>query len=233
MRFTIQASLLLIVCCVSNATTWGKSTVKDPVNGKDCIVSEPMSSGSYIYQWPSKYDGVYWPFTDTNWIWHCPDSGFTSFGDDFEKLTPDEVVSVRSYLEANYKKPSSAIGIDAKLWLLESIYKLRTKDNAFWGWFKRVKATIYEDLAAVERYDAKPLLEAEIQQLEPSFDLVQKLYVLGDYYRREGEEDKAEELFQKALSVKWISKDGNDVTGSPYIEEIINERRALMRKSKK
>jgi len=190
-----------------------------------------MSSGSYIYQWPSKYDGVYWPFTNVNWIWHCPESGYTSFGDDFDRLTSDEVAAIRSFLENSYKKPNTPINTDFKLWLLESTYKIRSKDIAFWAWFKRVKASIYEGLAGTERYEAIPLLEDEIKLMTPSFDLVQKLYVLGDYYRRNGEDKKAEEYFQKALSTKWISKDGKETTGSPYIEEIVNERRILMKKS--
>lgn len=176
-----------------------------------------------------KYDGVYWPHIDLKWIWHCPESGYTSFGDDLDKLTSDEIAAIRSYLQGNYRKLNTNIGTEQKLGLLEASYTIRPKNDAFWAWYKRVKAVIYESLAAKERYESIPLLKEEIKSVKPSFDLVQKLYVLSDYYRQAGDETKAEELFQQALSVKWIDKDINEVTGSLYIETIINERRALMK----
>jgi len=210
------------------ATTWGEDIVKDPITGKDCAVQSPMSSGSYIYQWPSKYDGVYWPFTDPNWIWFCKDSGYTSFGNDFDALTADEVKAVAAFLDQFYVASEGEVNADYKLWLLESTYRLRNTEPGFWGWFKRVKANIYEEMASSSRYEAVALLEKEVAQLEPGFDLVQKLYVLGDYYRRFGDPEKAKAMFVKSAAVEWLDKKGTAQRGSPYINEIIEERLKLM-----
>ena len=78
--------LILFFVCISapcNATTWSPSTVTDPISGKDCQVYRVASYGSYIYQWESQYDGVYWPYVDEHWRWDCQESGYISFGSDF------------------------------------------------------------------------------------------------------------------------------------------------------
>jgi len=90
MRF-IAAAILVFLSATSFSTAWGKSKVNDPIlKGKKCSINEPMSSGNYIYQWPSKYDQVFWPLTDNNGIWFCEKSGYVSFMEDFEGLTDKE-----------------------------------------------------------------------------------------------------------------------------------------------
>jgi hypothetical protein len=64
---TIGILLTITAGPMASATTWGKSTVKDPVSGDGVEVQEPMSSGSYIYEWPGKEDQVFWPATDEHW----------------------------------------------------------------------------------------------------------------------------------------------------------------------
>ncbi len=50
------------------ATTWASSEKTDPMTGEKVPSHEIMSYGGYIYNWPSKYDLVFWPFTDEKWI---------------------------------------------------------------------------------------------------------------------------------------------------------------------
>ena len=54
---TILSGLCALLLAVGTAfaTTWGESKVKDPVSGKSIKVHEPMSSGSYIYEWPGRW----------------------------------------------------------------------------------------------------------------------------------------------------------------------------------
>jgi len=82
----VAASLLALALSPAWATTWGDSKVLDPVTKTRISVHEPMSSGSYIYQWPEKSDQVFWPYTDPHWLWFNPKSGYVAFGDDFEKI---------------------------------------------------------------------------------------------------------------------------------------------------
>lgn len=220
-RFLVGA-ISLILFSASHATTWGPTTVKDPIGGGECEVYEPASYGSYIYDWPSKYDGVYWPFTDHHWIWQCSESGYLSFGDDFAELTDDEISRIRTYL----KEPASRLGGD--LGRLESMYRLRNKDDRFWAWFYRVKAAILSGKAEQARLEALPLLEKMAESLDPGFELIQVYFVIGDYHRRFGEFDKAKDYFSKARAIQWEDEDGNSQVGSEYINELIDERMGLI-----
>jgi tetratricopeptide (TPR) repeat protein len=219
-RFFVCA-IGLILFSASHATTWGTTKVKDPIGGGYCVVDEPASSGSYIYDWPSKYDGVYWPFIDHHWIWQCTESGYLSFGNDFEDLNADEIHRIKVYL----RKPSSRSGSDLER--LEAIYKIRDKDDRFWAWFYRVKAAILTGQADQARYEALPLLEKTAEGLDPGFELIQLYFVIGDYHRRLGQIDIAKEYFSKARTVEWKDKDGDTNVGSEYINALIDERSAL------
>src|SRR5687767_5685418 len=182
MRKTLTLALAALYGAAA-ATTWGKATVKDPIAGGDCAVSKPLSAGSYIYDWPSKHDGVFWPHTDPAWIWFCPGSGYIAFGDDFDRLAPKDVARIRAHLAKHYTPQSGEPSLEQKLVWLEAVYRLRGMDALFWGWFARVKAVHLDALALESRRDAMRLLEKEVATLPPGFDLIQKLYVLGDYHR--------------------------------------------------
>lgn len=224
----ISTVLLCGLCGSASAITWVPTQVEDPISGKRCKVSEPASFGSYIYSFPSKYDGVYWPHTDPQWMWFCPDSGYISFGDDFSELEPDEIERVRTYLGDHCRGNRADMSTLEKLVMLESVYRLRDKNEFFWAWFKRVKAVYLDELARSEREQTIPMLEKELAQLEPGFEMIQKLYVLGDYYRQTGEHERALELFERAKTLEWKDEDGNRQVGSEYINEIIGERTKLI-----
>ena len=113
---------------------------------------------------------------------------------------------------------------------MEEIYKLRNKDNQFWTWFFRVKAYWHQRQADVVRRESIPLLESHIEVLAPDFELAQTYFVLGEYYRRFDDAEKAEENFILARSVQWINDDGLLQTGSEYIEKLIQERLDLMQR---
>jgi len=216
------AAVCMAAFCSSYATNWGQTTIEDPISGGDCDAFEIVSYGSYIYDWPSKYDGVYWPFTDSHWIWQCPESGYLSFGDDFSELTEAEIGRISAYLS----EPSSRLGSD--LDRLESIYRLRDKDDRFWAWFYRVKAAILSSQADAARFDALPLLKELEQSLNPSFELIQVYFVIRDYHRRFGDIDLAQDYFAKARAVEWVDEDGGSQIGSEYINELIDERMTLL-----
>jgi hypothetical protein len=83
--FLRAALFWFLLSLEASATTWGEpQSVPDPLRQDAiCKVAEPMSYGSYIYQWPSKYDQVFWPLTVPNGIWFCPESGFAAFIGEF------------------------------------------------------------------------------------------------------------------------------------------------------
>ena len=137
------------------ATTMRPSEVDDPIApGQTCNVQKPSSYGSYIYHWPSRFDFVFWPFSDWVGVWHCKRSGFTALIGDFDGLSGAEVTAIRDYLASNYDGASDPV---RRLELLEGIYRLRNKDPAFDNRLLRVLARHYQDMGLLKRANERRL----------------------------------------------------------------------------
>lgn len=143
----------------ARATSFATITVPDPIKADAvCSVEAMLSFGSYIYDYPSKYDQIFAPLTDPNLLWFCPSSGFVSLADDFEGITPEEKRAIAAFLDANYDS-SVPLPVQGKLALLEKIYSFRKKDPDFRAKLLRVLAYQYEsaDLATAMRYRREAL----------------------------------------------------------------------------
>jgi tetratricopeptide (TPR) repeat protein len=231
---TIGILLTMTAGQLASATTWSESTVKDPVSGGSVKVQEPMSSGSYIYQWPGKEDQVFWPATDEHWLWFNAKSGYGAFGDDFEKLEDKSLENVRAWLTEHYDKRNPPVTRIEKLKWLEKIYALRQQDEEFWCFFNRLMA--YElaesDPAGSLEYVRKaiPQLERQLNGAQQDLARIAVLYLLGEYHRRLGEADAARNYFDQAISSPYKTGEGETLTGAPYFVALIAEREALSAK---
>jgi len=180
----------LFISFQSYATTWGESEVEDPIESDfKCKVQEPASSGSYIYQWPSKYDQVFWPLTASQGIWHCKDSGFIAFIGDFSEITEDERIKISQYLKKSDKKNLDTL--TSKLELLEVIYSLRNKGDEFNNRTKRVFAYLYEqegqlELANSYRKSALAEINVFLKTDLSEYKKLEYLYVAANYERQLG-----------------------------------------------
>ncbi|MDM3871715.1 DUF2225 domain-containing protein [Porticoccus sp. W117] len=223
--------IFLLILCVAlsataKATNWGETEVDDPIfKGEKCSVHEPISYGSYIYFWPSKYDQVFWPLTDQYGIWFCEKSGFTAFIGDFSGLTPNEREEIKNYLLKNPPKDAST---QTKLNLLENIYSLRQKDNTFNNQLLRVLARWYQSIGDHERannYRKKALSEI-VKNLEGDLDEIQKLeylYLAVNYYRQLGEIEISEKYISKLILSLDAVKDEGSKDYAMYLKELYPE----------
>jgi tetratricopeptide (TPR) repeat protein len=221
----------LLATSLASATTWGPAERIDPISGQKVQVQEIASYGTYIYRWPSKFDLVFWPFTDENWIWFCPGSGYVSFGNDFEKLSAEEKDRLKVWLRANYDPSKPPRTYFEKLDWLEKLYSVRQMDEAFWRWFYRVLAYAHRDdeaasLAYVRK--ALPLIEKHLASNPTGMARIEALYLLGEYSRRTGNIQKARECFAEVKTAKYKEKDGTEKEGSPYFLELVTDREALI-----
>lgn len=214
-----RALVLLMLFALSHvtasATTWGPpSSRADPVrDNAKCLVSEPASSGSYIYQWPSKYDQVFWPLTDPHGIWFCPESGFTAFLGDFE-LSAEEKVALSAHLAQVYqKKVGGPPDIRDLLELLKQSYSKREKSREFRIQLLRVLA--YYNDAELHDYDASGRLRREAlamiqEDLRTNLEEAQKLeylFVAAAYSRELGEIENSDRLLQELDSALSSTSD--------------------------
>ena len=209
----ILTSLCLLVSFNIQATTWADSEVDDPLSpGKKCKVSEPMSSGSYIYHWPSKYDQVFWPLTTSQGIWHCQDSGFIAFIGDFENITDDEKAAIKSFLQK--RAQSTEEDSLTKLQLLESVYALRNTTAEFKNKLKRVLAYTYEskgEITTANEFRASALadinnaLDTELEE----FTKLEYLYLAANYERQLGNIAQSDNrLTELKAAIKNIKDEG-------------------------
>ncbi len=231
MKRTAIAIIFFLISGVALATRWAPSEKTDPLTGEKVPAREIMSYGSYIYYWPSKYDLVFWPFTDENWICFNPKNGYIAFNNDFEELSAEEKKNLADWLKENYKPDNPPFAYEDKLDWLEKVYGQRKMDDDFWCYFYRL-------MAYVNRYDEKislsyvkkavPLLEQKLKTNPEGVNRLEVLYLLGEYYRRLGNRNLAQEYFSKIRDVKYKDEDGKEKVGHPYFVELVEDRRKLM-----
>ena len=225
LKGTVLATLLAFTQ-LGFATTWGTTTVPDPVNEKEtCEVAEPASSGSYIYSWPGKYEQVFWPVTEQNGIWFCQKSGFTAFIGDFDDISASERKAITAYLAANFKGEAT---IEDKLALLAGIYALRNKGELFRNRLLRVLAYWYEDLGNAQRASGlrKEALKGILSALDGKLSEQRRLeymYVACNYHRYFGAVEASESCVNQLKVELAASKDEKLKDFVSYLSELLSE----------
>jgi hypothetical protein len=224
-------AVLLLASCPAEATTWADAKARDPVSGRSIKVQEPVSSGSYIYQWPGKEDQVFWPFTDDAWLRFNPKTGYGAFGEEFETLEGDALDRVKSWLGTNYDKLKPPRTRLEKLAWLEKIYEQRGMDDGFRCFFYRLMAFENSETDPVLSLEyvrkALPLLEQQLTRAADVEERLPVLYLLGEYHRRLGNAALAKEFFGEARAVTFKDEDGEERVGSEYFNDLMDEREAL------
>lgn len=202
MRWVMVAALLLV--SPVQATTWVSDTVKDPVSGESCTVNTPGSFGGYVYQWPEKYDQVFWPLTDPMGIWVCTASGFATYIGDVA-LEEGEKRAIAAFLKDAPRLPEKA-PLAAKLERLEAIYALRQLAPDARARIQRAIAYQYEadgqqGKADALRASAGAIISSRLQDPAIAPDLrLQYLFVSANYARERGDVAEADRQLEALAS---------------------------------
>ena len=176
------------------AIKWADKTVADPIDPtKKCAVREPMSWGSYIYEFPSKYDMVFWPVTTEAGLWSCEGTGFVALIDDFKGIPEAERAAIAAWLKGR-DKPTD---IRSRLQRLEAIYAMRQEDAAFRNRLLRTLARWYQDLGDLQRandYRREALAQIVSRLRSPmdDWDHLQYLYLAANYTRLFGDAEASD-----------------------------------------
>ncbi len=222
MRFFLLG-ILALFSQIGFATTWSESKVQDPIEAdSQCEVSKPASYGSYIYNWPSKYDQVFWPYTEWNNVWFCKKSGYISFMSDFSDLNEVEIGKIRSYLKQNkIKEPSE----QQLIFSLEAIYSLRELTPEYKNRLDRIFARWHQRLGNLERaatYRKKAYADIEKSLLFELTDYkrLEYFYLAANYAKYFDERQKSEEyLLKLKTEINRIS--GTELKGyGRYLTEL-------------
>ena len=93
---------LLMLCGMVRlglSITYGEVNVVCPICHTQNVFTGIMSWGSYIYQWPSKFQLVFFPQTDPSQLYHCKRCHFTAWSWDFEALPIEKSGAIAKMLE--------------------------------------------------------------------------------------------------------------------------------------
>jgi uncharacterized protein (DUF2225 family) len=228
--FTI---LFILFYLIVDGTTLIRVEKVDPVSGAEVEVYEVASYGSYIYNWSSKYDMVFWPMYTEQWIWFSPQSGYAAFGDDFEQLKGKDKEKVMNWLSEHYDPGEKPKTHEEKLLWLENIYRQRKMDDEFWCRYYRLMAFYYSEKAFGKKDPEKSLeyvkkalllLHRLEGKLHSGIEGIEVLYSLGEYYRRLGNTENAKLYFQLVRDQEYEDEDGNIKRGHPYFLKLIEDR---------
>lgn len=236
MRITLGLIAAVSVSAVALATTWARDDQDDPFSDGQCVASSPMSSGSYIYRWPSKYELVFWPYTDPNWIWFCPESGYVAFGSDFE-LEEAERQRVGLLLAENrtawrvedwpgVDDENAAYAVAEHTEILSALEAVaRVRDGTDWGFMNRVLAQWHiSDRSRADAYrrEALAIIDATLDT-KSGLERGEALYLSGAYHLWFGDRELAEARFADIASLEWTNDNGEPQTGMPYLEGLAEE----------
>ena len=143
--------MLLLLFALSfqlSATTWFPAEHKCPHCGYKNELMEIGSYGSYIYQWPSKFQNIFWPLTESPAIYACTNCYYSCYMWDFDSIPEDRFDRVDSFLQSLGKvkrvKDYQKIPVSHRLEIAEQLYQIYGEDDAFWARFYRVMGYHYE-----------------------------------------------------------------------------------------
>jgi uncharacterized protein (DUF2225 family) len=113
------------------------------------------SYGNYIYQFPSKYQLIFWPHTDSQSWYSCKKCHFSAFMGDFNSVPKEKIAELQKMLEGvslpaqkgrDYEQnrqiaPYLGIAVSDRLSVVEKVDRIlgRTGDD-YWSHFYRVLA---------------------------------------------------------------------------------------------
>src|SRR4030095_13491964 len=132
----------------ASATTWSPKEVVCPLCKTANTFMDVMSYGSYIYQWPEKFQLIFWPLTDNNVLYSCKKCRLTAFMWDFAEIPKEKLPVIKTKLDTMALKPVAEpynkIPMSQRLDIAAEIYSILAQDEMFWCRFYRVKGYHYE-----------------------------------------------------------------------------------------
>lgn len=225
-----------------NATTWFPAKHTCPVCKEKSTFQEIGSYGSYIYNWPEKYQYLFWPLTDNASVYCCPKCYFSTYMWDFDSIPENKVDTIRKFLttvklDEKYKDYLD-IPMTTRLEIAENVYKILGQDSQFWCKFYRVQGY---------HYDLKKNKEKAKESRLKSIDYARLMLMDSVYFGQEkeiifiiaamnnfiGQKDSAIIYLDKASSLTYENKklEEENVKGlDEYLTDLIKQYKEFIRK---
>ncbi|HKX84796.1 MAG TPA: hypothetical protein VJL58_11290 [Pyrinomonadaceae bacterium] len=230
--FAVMCVLMLSFFGNAFATTWFPKEFSCPIDNEKNTFMVIGSYGSYIYSWPSKYQWLFFPQTESPTYYMCKKCHLATYMWDFDKLPKEKLPEIKRILSTiNVAKPFKdyqEVPLLERLEAMEKVYSVLGKGEDWWEMFYRVKG--YHNGKAGEAAKAaharqKSLANLEKAYADPKSESPKKLtlYVIASMKHFLNDDSGALATFDKALATKYENKSesADDVKAG---EEGLNER---------
>ncbi len=242
-RIIFIAATVLLLTYNAGATTWFPVEHTCPVCKHKHTYQEIGSYGGYIYQWPSKYQYVYWPLTDLPSVYCCPKCHFSTYMWDFDSIPQNKLDTLTKFLatvklDKKYKDYLD-IPITTRLEVAKSVYKIMGKDNEFWCKFYRVLGYHYDEdnnKDKAKEYRLKSL-ELARSMLSDSLYFGQEkeiFLIIAAMNNFTGQKDSALVYLDKADLLTYENKNWKDTNVKrfdEYLTDLIKQYKEFIRKN--
>ncbi|MCU1290609.1 MAG: hypothetical protein JWN60_2838 [Acidobacteria bacterium] len=232
LRFASIAALIGVFITSSYAITWFPQEFTCPIDNTKNTFMVVGSYGSYIYSYPSKYQYLFFPRTDSPTFYLCRKCHLATFMWDFDNLPKDKLPAIRKVLSeikfSRQFKEYTEIPVTERLEIMERIYSVLDKNDSWWEDFYRIKGYHYgkegkAEKAAEARRKSLELVQKEFKDSKSETPKKLLLYISAAMKHFTNDDKGALEDFQKALDTKYVEKDAKpeDLKNA---EEGLNER---------
>jgi hypothetical protein len=242
-------------CPIASAAfiTWFPDEKTCPICDTKNIFMVPGSWGNYIYQYPSKYQLIFWPYTDGASWYSCKKCRMTAFMGDFENVPKEKVAELRKVLESvtlpaqktlSEKEslehpPYLDLPLSNRMLVAEKVYQtLGVKEDGFWAQFYRVLGSHLENDkklpgAAEARRKALKIVEPWLTDKAKEGQRKESLYICGAMRHFLDEDTEAMKLFVAAEKLKYSDASLNAEQNEgydKYLSTLIKEYIEMLKK---
>lgn len=249
MKRSVRSAVVVLLACTlyvnGFATTWAPKEFTCPIDNEKNTFMVVMSYGSYIYSWPSKYQWVFWPQTDSPTFYTCRKCHLTTFMWDFDKIPKEKVPELKKMLAGVNTsvafKDYNELPVTERLEIMEKVYKVLNKDEDWWERFYRLQGYHYGKAGDQVKADGArrrslDLIEKELKSNAADASPKKMLLYISAAMKHFLRDDKgALEDLQTALATKYANRSEtaeevkNAETGfneriNDYIERIKSEK---------
>ncbi|HEX6182335.1 MAG TPA: hypothetical protein VFZ44_00380 [Pyrinomonadaceae bacterium] len=217
------------------ATTWFPQEFSCPVCKTKNTFLVVGSYGSYIYSWPSKFELIFWPLTDSPTVYSCKKCRLSTFMWDFEGVPQEKHAELRKRLEPfklEYARPAEKYDDGAdylripstqRLLAAEQVYQVLGRDDEFWCRFYRVlghhhEAHKQQPEADAARRKALAIAERLLADKARAGERKELLLVTGAMRHFLKDDAGALKDFREAQGLKYVSKEAGEEKSKNYDE---------------
>jgi hypothetical protein len=230
MKSALRLTLYALLPTLAFSTTWAPVEKKCPFCGTKSEYYEIMSYGSYIYEYPSKYEYIFWPFIDGKLLYCCKKCWFTCYAWDFDSIPKGKRAEVKQVLDRlgvwETNGAYTVVPMYYRLKIAEEIYKLYDKNDEFWCHFYRIKGyhLAYEDKkeeAAQARRQALEIAERMLEDDNNAGIFKELCYITGAMKYLLGYTPDALQDFKRARQLVY-QKAGMDKISQGNFDDFLN-----------